>query len=205
MSAHSRSSVDWHHLDLIGSHDLGDKCGLVNDVPSSELLDALAAGFESLLQGHILSVVLVEDGVDEVAGVAMGALGHLLESAQVVHPVELGGLLDLVVSAHKDVDLEGLLRSQGAGHLSAEVVGSGLDRGLKAGPNLLELQVSHHEVGEPVAVSLLTSRCQHLELVQLHDLVVIMLECEDRAIDSGVSADDHPVFSADSKYRVHYR
>lgn len=50
---------------------------------------------------------------------------------------------------------------------------------------------------------MLTCGSEHLELVELHDLVIIVLECEDGAIDGGVSADDHPVFSADSKNRVH--
>ena len=113
----SRVCEDWHHLDRVSCHDLGHEGRLVDDVASLELLEALATGGEALLKGHVMLVVLVEDGVDEVASVAVGALCDLLECAQVVHPVELGLLLDLVVSAHKDVDIEGSARPERRGHL----------------------------------------------------------------------------------------
>ncbi len=104
----SRGSIDGHDLDLISCDDLCNEGWLVDNESSLEFFDALAAGLETLLQSHIMSVVLVQDGVDEVAGVAVSALGHLLKCAQVVHPVKLGAFLDLIVATHEHVDLEGL-------------------------------------------------------------------------------------------------
>ena len=199
----SLSGLQGHDLDLVGSHDLGDKSRLVDDEASLELLDALTAGFEALLQGHLLLVVLVEDRVDEVASVAVGALGHLLECTHVVHPVELGLLVDEVPAAHEDIDLEGAAGSEGLGHLGAQEVSSGLEAGLEACAVLHELQVAHHQVRELVAVRLLTCRGHDLVLIELHDLVIIMLQSEDGTVDGGVGANDHPILAADAKSGVH--
>ena len=74
----SLSGLNWHDLDLISSHDFGHECRLVDDEACFELLDTLAASIEALLHGHILSVVVVKDGVNEVACVAVGSLCYLL-------------------------------------------------------------------------------------------------------------------------------
>ena len=102
------SGVDGLNLDLISRDNLGDKSRLIDDEASLELLDALLACLESLLDSHILAIVLVEDRVDKVAGVAVGALGDLLKSTEIVHPVELGFILDVVIATHQHIDLEGV-------------------------------------------------------------------------------------------------
>ena len=50
--------------------------------------------------------MLIEHGVYKVASIAMSALGNLLKRAKVVHPVEFGSLLDLIVASHEHIDLE---------------------------------------------------------------------------------------------------
>ena len=104
--------LDWLDLDLVSSDDLGHECRLVDDEACFELLDALTASLKTLLHGHILTVLVIEDGVDEVASVAVGSLCHLLQGAKVVHPVELCLLLDLIIATHKHIDLEGATRAK---------------------------------------------------------------------------------------------
>ena len=108
----SRSGLDWHDLDLISSHNLGHKRRLVDDEACFELLDALAASLKALLHGHILSILVVKYGVDEVASVSVGSLCYLLQGAKVVHPVELRLLLNFIKASHKHVDLEGAARAE---------------------------------------------------------------------------------------------
>ena len=112
MKSRSLSGLDWHDLDLISSDNLGHERWLVDDEARFELLDALTASLKALLHGHILSVLVIKDGVDEVASVAVGSLLHLLQGAKVVHPVELCALLNLIISTHKHVDLEGTARAK---------------------------------------------------------------------------------------------
>ena len=95
-------------------------------------------------------------------------------------------------------ELERMIRA-GAG----DERGGGLDTRLKAGSVLHELQIPHHQVAELVAVGLLSSRCEHFELVELHYLVLVMLEREDAPVDTGVSAHNDPVLAADAKNAVH--
>ena len=175
----SLSGLEGHDLDLVGSHDLGDEGRLVDDEAGFELLDALAAGLEALLQAHLLLVVLVEDRVDKVTSVPVSALGHLLECTHVVHPVELGLLVDEVIATHEHVHLEGAAGSERLSHLRAQEVSRRLQAGLEACAELLKLQVAHHQVRELIAVGLLTRGGHDLVLIELRDLVVIMLESED--------------------------
>ena len=93
--------------DLVSSDNFRGKGWLINDKSSLELLDAGFASLKTLLDSHILSVVLVQHRVHKVASVAMGALGHLLQCAKVVHPVQLCLLFDRVVATHEHIDLEG--------------------------------------------------------------------------------------------------
>ena len=109
--------VEGHDLDLVLGDNFANKSRLVHDESSLELLDASFAGLDALFDGHISLVVLIENGVDKVAGVAMGTLGDLLECAKVVHPVELGLLLDLIVASHQNVHLEGSAGAKGRSHL----------------------------------------------------------------------------------------
>ena len=78
----------------------------------------------------------------------------------------------------------------------------GVDTGLKASPELHKLQVAHHQIGVLIALSLFTSGGKDLVLVKLHDFVLIILEVEDRAVHRGISTDDNPVPSTNSKHRV---
>ena len=82
---------------------------------------------------------------------------------------------------------------------------SGIDTRLEASPELHKLQVAHHQIGVLITLSLLTIGCKNLVLVELHDLVLIVLEVEDGSVDRGISTDDHPVPSANSKQRVSSR
>ena len=176
-------SRKWHDLDLVGGDDLTDEGRLVDDEAGLELFDALTAGFEAFLNGHIPFVVLVEDRVDEVGCVPVGSFGHLLKSTEVVHPVELCFLFNQVITTHKHVDLERVARPEGGGHLRAEEVGSGFNTWLETSSVLHQLQIPHHQVGKLVSIRLLARCGKHLKLVNLHDFVVVMLEGEDRSID----------------------
>ena len=80
----------------------------------------------------------------------------------------------------------------------------GVDAGLMTSSVLHELQVAHHQVRVLIAVSLLTSASHNLELVELHDLVIIVLQGEDRAVHVSVGADNNPVLAANSESRVHF-
>ena len=79
---------------------------------------------------------------------------------------------------------------------------SGIDTRLKASPELHERQVAHHQIGVLITLSLLTCAGKDLVRVELHDFVLIVLKLEDGASDRGISADDNPVPSANSKHRV---
>ena len=109
----------------------------------------------------------------------MGTLRDLLESTKVVHPVKLCLFLKLIVAAHEDVDLEGGAGSERLCHLGADKVRGGLNAGLEASSDFLQLQVPHHQVSKLIPISLFASRRKNLELIQLHDLVVVVLQCED--------------------------
>ena len=74
----SLGSRKWHDLDLVSGDDLTDKSRLIDNEAGLELLDALTASFEALLNSHLLFVVLIEDRVDEVGCVPVGSFGHLL-------------------------------------------------------------------------------------------------------------------------------
>lgn len=114
----------------------------------------MSAGIETLLESHVLLEAVVEDRVDKVASVAVGALRDLLESAKVVHPVHFSGLLVEIVPSDEHVDLVGGF-TQGFGHLGANELGSRLNIGLVACAILLQLKVAHNVVRELVSVLLL--------------------------------------------------
>jgi hypothetical protein len=50
-----------------------------------------------------------------------------------------------------------------------------------------------------------SSECSCRTGVEVHDLVLIILESKDGAIDSGVRCDDHPILSANAEYGVHVK
>ena len=202
-TSNSLAGLKGHNLDLVGGDNLRDEAWLVNDETSLELLDACTASLDALFHCHVLSVVLVKDRVYKVPGISVSALGHLLKGAKVVHPVELGSLLDLIIASHENVDLEGAARAKRLGHLRADKVGSSINTGLKASAEFLKLQVAHHQVAELIPVSLLTSCGENLVLVDLHDLVIIVLQGEDRTVDAGVCTHDDPVLAANAESAIH--
>ena len=146
--------------------------------------------------------MLIEHGVYKVASIAMSALGNLLKRTKVVHPVEFGSLLNLIVASHEHIDLE-RCSSEGCCHLGSHVLGGLIDTWLVACSEFLQLQVSLHEVGERVALWLFPGTSQHLEFIEFDYLVFVVLESEDGSVHSSVRANNHPVFSCDSKSRVH--
>ena len=103
--------------------------------------------------------MLVQHRVDEVTSVAVGTFSDLLERAKVVHPVKFGLLLDLVIPSHEDIHLERRATAQALRHLGANEVCSGIYTRLETCSDLLKLQVSHHKVGELIAVLLFASAC----------------------------------------------
>ena len=50
-----------NNLDLISRDDLGNEVRLIDDKASGKFLDASLAGLDSLLESHVLSVVLVKN------------------------------------------------------------------------------------------------------------------------------------------------
>ena len=176
---------------------------LVDDETSLQLLDTSSASSFALIQSHVLSPLVVQDRVDEVASISMSSLGNLLQSAQIVHPVQLGAVVDLIPSAKQNVHLEWASRSEGGGQLASQEIGSGFKSGGVSSSELVKLQISEHEVSVLVAISLLTSGSHDGVRVELRNLVISMGESEDRAVQGSVRADNSPALAAKSESRVH--
>ena len=133
----------------------------------------------------------------------MSSFVDLLQGAKVVHPVEFCSLLNMVVSTDHQVHLVRSL-SKSSGQLGPHVLGSRFNSHLVTSSQLLQLKVSHHIVGKLVSICRLSSSTHDLVRTQVHYLLLIVLEGEDRSVHSGVSHDDNPVFACDSEYSVHY-
>ena len=58
-------------------------------------------------------------------------------------------------------------------------MGGGVDSWLKASPELLQLEALLDQVAELISVGLFSCTGHDLELVELHDLVLVVLEVED--------------------------
>ena len=176
---------------------------MVHDEASAELYNALSHGFHSLFEGHVLLEVLVENGVHEVGGVSVGSLAHTLEATKVVQVVHLGFFFDVVIATEEDVDLV-RSTSKSFGHLGAHVLSSLFYSRLETSLHFHEVQVAHDVVSELVALGLLTGSSTDLRLVHLHDFIFVTLESKDGPVDVGISNDNAPVLSTNSKNRVHF-
>ena len=118
---HYYSLVKRDHLNPLLGNNLGNKLWLFDDESGSQLDDALLHRGDAVLESHVLLEGVVEDRVHEVARVPVCALGHLLEGAEVVHPVEFrlpGAVLE---ATDKAVHLLGAA-SQGLCELGAHVL-----------------------------------------------------------------------------------
>ena len=196
-------SQDRHDPDLILSDNFGNVSGLIDNESSLKLLDALLDSFHSLLDCHVHSVVLIEHGVDEVTSVAVSTFGHLLKSTKIVHPVELCFLFNLIIAAHEDVDIEGGAGAERLSQLRAEEMRGRFYARLEPSSNLLQRQVSHHEVSKLIPICLLASRSKNFVLVNLNDLIIVVFQREDWSLDARVSTDNNPVFATNTKCGVH--
>ena len=141
-------------MNAILGDDLAHEVWLLDDEPGAELMNALFHAHNALLEGHVLAEIVVEDGVHEVCSIPVSALLHLLESAEVVHPVELGFAGGVLEAANEAVHLVGPA-AQCLGELTSHPLGGGLNRELDACAECLKLQVLLDVVCELVAVGLL--------------------------------------------------
>ena len=194
---------DWHDLDLILCDDLRNVGWLIDHESRLELFDAILDSCHTLFYGHIFPVVLVKHWVDEVTSVAVSTFGHLLKSTKIVHPVKLCFLFNLIIATHEDVDIEGGAGAKGLGQLRAEEMRGRFYARLEPSSNLLQTQVSHHEVSKLIPICLLACRSKNFMLVNLNDLIIVVFQREDWSLDARVSTDNNPVFATNTKCGVH--
>ena len=122
--------------------------------------------------------VVVENRVDEVASISLSALVHLLQSAKIVHPEQLGALIDVVIAAHDAIDLVRAL-AQCFGQLSAHVLGCRFNRHLYASAEFLQFNIAHHKVRELVALTLFAGSTEDLVSRHLNNFILVVLQTED--------------------------
>ena len=168
----------------------------------SEFVDASFACLHSVFKSHVSLEVVVQNRVNKVTCISLSSLVHLLKCAQVVHPVQLRTLLLQIEPSNQHIHVIWSF-SQSSCELCPHVLGCGFDAQLKASSVFLELQIALDVVCELVAVILISSSADNLELVEVHNLILVVLKSKDTPVDSSVCHYDDPVLSCNTEYSVH--
>ena len=107
-----------NNLDTILRDNLSDEVVLLDHESVIQFFNAFPGSSDTLIKSHIMLEVLVKDGINKVARISLSTLIHLLEGTEIVHPVQLGSLLFMVIATDEEVNLV-WCASQGLGHLSS--------------------------------------------------------------------------------------
>ena len=168
-----RQSGKVYDLYTVLGNNLCDEVRLVDYESCPELHNTSAHRCNTFFEGHILSKVVVQNWVNKVTSVPVSSFLHLLQSAEVVHPIKFCLFFDEIVATDQNVCLVRRF-SQRDCHFRSDELCSRLDIRFVPRAVLKELEVAHDEVGKLVAVSLLSWAWHNLELVQLHNFVIVV-------------------------------